>query len=113
MILSEYPSNINSRFYAFNDKPRDNVELTEFISGRIVGYQRNTKKQMEFNCKIKLSVKKELPLFWTWFNDVLGQTAGAFTCSAIGSGTYRFTAVPEPEDTDLQYRVLNLSIQEL
>lgn len=113
MIQSQWPTTVNNRFFAYNEKPKDNVVLSEYISGRVVGYQRNTKKLKTIKCSIKLRIKDELPLFWTWFNDTLGQTAGAFSCAALGNGLYRFTAIPEPANTDLKYRVLTLELEEV
>ena len=112
MVKTEWLENINNKFYAFSDVPKENTITQEYTSGRVVSFQRNTKKVMTFSCKIKLSVDTELPLFWAWFNDVLGQTSGYFKCSAFGTRYYRFVSVPTPEDTDRQYRTLSLEIEE-
>lgn len=112
MILSAWPSSINSKFYAYNSKPKSNTETQEFSSGRVIAWQKNTKKQFLINCKVMLTAE-ELPIFWAWYNDILGQNAGAFSCEALGDKYYRFTETPEPEDTDTQYRVLTLNIEEV
>lgn len=113
MIQVNWNSNVNTKFFAFSDKPKDNVELTEYLSGRTVGYQRNTKKIMTFSCSLSLRVKDELPAFWNWFNDELGQTAGAFYCPALGSKLYRFVSVPSPSDTTRTKRTLTMEIEEV
>lgn len=112
MIITQWPENVNQKFYAFSSEPKDNVKLTEFKSGRTIGYQLNTKKIMIYNCSVRLS-KNELNLFWNWFNDILGQCAGSFTCPALGEKFYRFVSVPKPQDTELQNRVLSLEIEEV
>ena len=67
---------------------------------------------MTYKMKLQLT-KEQLSLFWTWFNDVLGQNANAFTCPAIGSGTYRFVSVPSPDDTNQTKRILSMEIEEV
>lgn len=112
MTITEWPSNINSKFFAYNDKPKENTTITEFMSGRTIGNQINSRNIMTINCSILLS-KTELSSFWNWFNDDLGQLSGAFHCAALGSKNYRFTEIPEPQDTELQYRKLSLSFEEV
>lgn len=112
MTVSQWPSNVNTRFYSGNDKPLENTEEVSFLSGRRVAWQINTKKLMSFKLKLQLT-HTELANFWTWFNDTLGQTAGCFTCSAIGNGYYKFMNIPSPDDTDQTTRVLSMEIQEV
>lgn len=112
MNVVNWPSNIPSKFFSGNDKPKANTETTSFLSGRQVSWKINTKKLMTYKVKLELTHEK-LALFWTWFNDTLGQNANAFTCSALGSGTYRFVSIPDPEDTDQQTRVLSMEIEEV
>lgn len=111
MLTTQWPD-VNQKFFAFNSEPKNNVELTEFKSGRTIGFQKNSKKIMLINCSIKFS-KDELNRFWNWFNDVLGQCAGCFSCPALGNNLYRFVSVPKPQDTELQNRVLTLEIEEV
>lgn len=111
MIISTWP--VNQKFFAFSDQPKSNTQQVENLSGRVVTYQKNTKKIMTFTCSIKLKVKTELPLFWDWYNDTLGQTAGGFTCAALGDGVYHFVSTPNPQNTDTVNRILNLEIEEL
>lgn len=112
MIYSTWPSGVNTKFFSYSSSPKENTETSEFISGRTVSWQKNTKKTNNIECKIMLSVGTELNTFWTWFNDTLGQTAIPFTCSALGSSYYRFTALPNEDDTDQAYKTLTLSIEE-
>ena len=112
MNVYTWPSTVNSKFFSGNDQPKENTETTSFLSGRQVSYQINTKKLMIYKVKLEVT-KTELALFWTWYNDVLGQNANAFTCSALGSATYRFVSVPTPEDTNQQKRVLSMEIEEV
>jgi len=112
MVVSNWPNTINKKFFGFNSKPKENTKLTQFISGRTVAYQANTKKIMTYNFSLSLN-NTELAAFWTWFNDDLGQTAGAFSCDALGSNNYRFVSIPEPQDTDTNNRVLSLEVEEV
>ena len=112
MNVYQWPSEIPSKFFSGNDQPKENTETTSFLSGRQVSWQINTKKLMIHKIKLELS-KTKLAAFWTWYNDVLGQNANAFTCSALGNSTYRFVSVPTPEDTDQQTRVLSMEIEEI
>lgn len=112
MNVYPWPESVNSKFFSGNDRPKENTETVSFLSGRQVSYQINTKKLMTYKLKLKLT-KAELALFWTWYNDVLGQNACAFSCSAIGNSVYRFKSVPEPEDTGQKTRVLSMEIEEV
>lgn len=112
MNVYTWPSTVNTRFFSGNDKPKANTETVSYLSGRQVSYQINTKKLMTFKVKLKVT-KAELALFWTWYNDVLGQNANAFTCTALGNSVYRFVSIPDPEDTDQTTRVLSMEIEEV
>lgn len=112
MNVYEWPETIPSNFYSGNDQPKANTETTTFLSGRQVSWQTNTKKIMTYKLKLQLT-KTQLAAFWTWYNDVLGQNANAFTCAALGSATYRFVSIPAPEDTKQTKRVLSLEIEEV
>ena len=112
MLVYNWPSGVNSKFFSGNDKPIGNTEEVSFLSGRRVAWQINKKKLMSYKLKLELS-HSELTSFWSWFNDTLGQTANAFYCSAIGNGIYKFISIPEPEDTKQTTRVLSMEIQEV
>jgi len=112
MNIHSWPQAVNSKFFSGNNRPKENTETVSFLSGRKVSYQINTKKLMTYKLKLKLT-KTELALFWTWFNDVLGQNANAFSCKSLGNSVYRFVSIPEPEDTDQQNRVLSMEIEEV
>lgn len=111
MMISTWP-NINDKFYSYSAKPKENVVLTENLSGRVVGHKINSKDIMQMSCSIALT-KEETKTFWYWFNNILGQTAGCFTCPAIGSNKYRFLSIPEPQDTDQTMTYLSLDIEEV
>lgn len=112
MNVVAWPQTIPTKFFSGNDQPKANTETTSFLSGRQVSWQINTKKIMTYKMRLKLT-KTQLADFWTWFNDILGQNANAFTCSAIGNGTYRFVSIPSPDDTNQTSRVLTMEIEEV
>lgn len=111
MQICTWPEGVNYKFFSGNSQPESNTEEISYLSGRRVAWQINTKKIMKWKLKLYLT-KTELETFWTWFNDVLGQTANVFTCAGLGSGYYRFTEVPSPEDTGQTTRVLSMVIEE-
>lgn len=113
MTITNWSNSVNTKFFAYNNQPKENSVITENLSGRTVGYNVNTRNVMKIKCSIRLTVRTELPEFWRWYTTDLGGLSGAFTCTALGNKNYRFTSVPSPEDTDLQYRVLNLEIEEV
>lgn len=112
MNVVSWPSDVNQKFFAFKYKPVSNTKSTSFISGRKIAFQINTKNIMEFSCSLRLT-KAELTSFYNWYNNVLGQDSGAFTCEALGENYYRFKDIPDPQDTDQKTKVLSLSIEEV
>ena len=112
MTTVSWPENIPTKFFSGNDKPKENTQTTSFLSGRQVSWRTNTKNLMTYKVRLELT-HAELALFWTWFNDTLGQNANAFTCSALGDSVYKFISVPEPQDTDQRTRVLAMEIEEV
>lgn len=112
MTITEWSENVNSKFFGFNERPKENSKTTEYLSGRVTSYNVNTRSVMSFSCSLQLD-KTELAIFWTWYNDSLGGLAGCFQCSALGNGVYRFSDIPEPQDTNQQFRVLSMNIEEV
>ena len=112
MTVYSWPQNVNSKFFSGNDQPVGNTEEVTYLSGRRVSWQINTKKIMSYKLKLSLT-KTELGYFWTWFNDTIGQKAGAFPCAGLGNGVYRFKSIPSPEDTNQTTRVLSMEIEEV
>lgn len=122
MVVVDWPENVNAKFFAYNEKPKNNIELTEMASGRVVGRKLNTRNIMTFSCSLYLKRKTELKAFWKWYNDTLGGTAGAFRSVALDKAQglssdevryYRFSELPEPQDTNQLYRVISLQIEEV
>lgn len=112
MTITAWPESVNSKFFAFNDKPKENSQITEYLSGRVTGYNHNTRAVMSFSCSLQLT-HTELADFWNWYNDELGALAGVFTCPALGVRHYRFAEIPDPQDTNQQFRVLSMQIEEV
>ena len=112
MTITAWPQGVNTDFFEAKAKPSDNVVTTAFLSGRTIGWQKNTRNIMTLSCSIKLRVGTELAAFWNWYNNDLGGTAGLFTCAALGQGYYRFTDIPDPSDSTRDWRHLNLNIEE-
>lgn len=113
MIYVNWSNLVNKNFFSMSSKPKENTEITEFLSGRSASWKRNSKDIMTYTLKLRLEVGDELNAFWYWFNNQLGQTANAFICDAIGPKLYRFVSIPEPQDTDTNYRTLELEIEEV
>lgn len=114
MTVTAWSSSVNTDFFGYKDKAKDNVVTTTFISGRTASYLRNTKSLKEFSCSLALKVQNgELSAFWDWYNNTLGGTAGFFSCSALGSGTYRFKDIPDPQTTSRSTQILQMNIEEV
>lgn len=111
MIKTQWPTAINQKFYGFNEIAKENVVLSTTLSGRTVGHKANSKSIMQYEFSVKFT-KTELSLFWKWFNDVLGQTVGSFTCDALGEGYFRFTEIPSPQDTKQTSRELTCKVEQ-
>lgn len=113
MNIVNWNSNVNTKFYAYNSVPKENVRESTYASGRVTAILQNTRFVHKITCSLRLKVADELPAFWTWYENTLGGRAGAFTCSALGSSYYRFTSEPSEENTDRLYRELKLEIEEV
>ena len=114
MIIKNWPDGVNTKFYAGKRTAKENVEFTENISGRVVGHKINSKALMKISVSIKMT-KLEQNIFWAWFNDGICQTSGFFYCPALGDDPnqlYRFTSIPESEDTNQKVNEFNLDIEE-
>lgn len=111
--MVSYPTNINSKFFAYNSKPKDNAILDEKMSGRTIGILANTKNTMQISCSIAYRIPDELNIFWHWYQEVLGGLTGVFTCPALGTKMYRFISTPEPSDTNQTLRVLSFNLEEV
>ena len=112
MTITDWSANVNSKFFGFNDKPKENTKKTEYVSGRVTAYNVNTRSVMTFTCSLQLN-KTELEAFWNWFNDDLGGQAGVFRCEGLGNRLYRFSDIPTPQDTNQLFRVLSMNIEEV
>lgn len=114
MTVVEWDStHVNSKFFSFNKKPKDNTKKFSSVNGRVIGYRINTKDLIKISCSLRLNSKTEENHFWNWFTNTLGGCAGYFSCAALGSGIYCFSEVPQPEDTDQAGRTLSLAIEEV
>lgn len=111
MTIYNWSSFVNTRFYNYSHQRADNSIMTEMISGRKVGFQKNTRNVDTLSCSLLLT-QNEDTAFWNWF-DGIGGLAGGFKCSALGSANYRFTEVPSPSNSSQGYITLDLKIEEL
>ena len=111
MTITNWSSEVNTKFYSYSKKPQDNTVVSSFISGRVTGFKRNTRQIMTFSCKLRVT-KAEEDIFWIWV-DQMGACLGAWQCSDLGAGYFRFVSVPSPDDTDQKYTVLNMEIEQV
>lgn len=87
-----------SRFYGRQTGYASNEVSTEYDSGRVMSYQRNTRQLRQFSLTYA-ATKEQAVLFDTWFRETLGGTAGRFTMPSLADDeedtvTYRFTSTP-------------------
>lgn len=114
MIQVNWPSNVNTKFYAGKRSAKENVELSKNLSGRVTGHKINSKDVMQFSVSLTLT-KAEQRIFWNWYNNNLCQTAGYFYCAALDNNSeqlYRFTSKPDVQDTDQRKNEFQLEIEE-
>lgn len=111
MTISNWPETVNTRFFGYQKKPKENAIVSEFVSGRVSGYKKNSFLQFIHSCSLLLT-KEETAEFWEWFEE-MGTTTGAFTCTALGSGYFRFVSIPSPQDTDQMYTTLDMEIEDI
>ena len=87
-----------SKFFGRQTAYADNELYTEYDSGRVMSYQKNTRQLREFTLTYA-ATKEQAVIFDDWFCNTLGGTAGRFTMTSVAEGesdtvTYRFTANP-------------------
>lgn len=111
MTITTWPETVNTRFFAYNKQLKENVVVSEFVSGRVSGYKKNSRPQFTYNCSLMMTKEEEAD-FWAWF-EAMGTTLGAFSCSALGVGYFRFVSVPTPQDTDQTHTTLEMEIEDL
>lgn len=111
MTISTWPEDINNSFFSFQKQPKENTVVSDFSSGRVSGYKKNSRQQFIYTLSVRFS-KEEEALFWEWFEEI-GTILGAFSCSALGTGYFRFVSIPSPQDTDQTHTTLELEIEDL
>lgn len=112
MTYAAWCDSVNTRFFKVSNSYDDNSVSTGYASGRKAVFLKNTRFQKTTKCSLSLSMKNgEYSAFWTWYTDVLGGTAGAFTCPALGSGFFRFKSAPS-ESAGLLRRTIEMEIEE-
>ena len=87
-----------SRFYGRQTGYASNEISTEYDSGRVMSYQRNTRQLRQFSVTYA-ATKAQAVIFDEWFRQTLGGTAGRFTMTSLADDeddtvTYRFTSTP-------------------
>lgn len=112
MIIKSWPQGVNDRFYAFNKTPKDNTQVTEYLSGRVAGRLINSRHLFKISASLRLRVADELPAFWEWYTEELGALSCGFTCPHL-EGKYRFTATPQENDTGRVYRNISVELEEV
>lgn len=75
----------------------DNAIKTEYASGRVVTYAKNTKNKRQYSVSYAASRAQETA-FFNWYENTLGGNAGTFTAPSLrGDGTqqeYRMEGTP-------------------
>lgn len=113
MTYTAWSSSVNTKFFALTNSYSENTNTSEFASGRKAVFLKNTRFIKTTKCSLSLNMKNgEYNAFWTWYTDVLGGTAGVFTCPALGSGFFRFKSAPS-ESTGLLQRKIEMEIEEI
>lgn len=95
--MVNWPSGVNSKFYAKKEVADDNAVTTEYASGRKSVSLKNTRWPRKYSLSLSLDKRTgEDALFWDWYKDELGGLAGVFKCDALGEGrAWRFSKAAE------------------
>ncbi len=112
MTYAAWCDSVNTRFFNVSNSRDENTVSSDYASGRKAVFLKNTRFQKTTKCSLSLGMKNgEYDAFWAWYTDVLGGTAGVFTCPALGSGFYRFKSAPS-ESAGLLQRKIEMEIEE-
>ena len=106
MTYTAWSASVNTKFFALTNSYSENTSTSEFASGRKVTFLKNTRFIKTIKCSLSLGMKNGE------YNDVLGGTAGVFTCPALGRGFFRFKSAPS-ESAGLLQRKIEMEIEEI
>lgn len=113
MTYTQWNKSVNTNFFNYSESYDENAISSEYASGRKTVMLKNTRFTKTIKCSLSVNVKnEEYKNFWTWYKDSLGGLSGAFVCSKLGSGYFRFKSVPS-SSSGLLYRTLELEIEEV
>lgn len=101
-----------AKFYAMSVGYADNEIATEYDSGRVASWQKNTRQLRELSLTYS-ATQTQAAAFDTWFRETLGGTAGRFTMAGLHPNdsedvTYRFTSPPSYSGQNLVDIEINL-----
>ncbi|MCQ2486122.1 MAG: hypothetical protein MJ168_12415 [Clostridia bacterium] len=86
-----------SKLYGVQTGYEDNAIQTEYDSGRVVQYQRNTKNRRRYSVSYAASKAQEV-IFFDWYENTLGGNAGTFTAPSLRGNNqmqeYRLEGTP-------------------
>ena len=116
MTYVEWPYTVNTKFFKGTNKPEENTQTTEYVSGRRVVILRNTRFVFDFKCSLGVTAT-ERNAFWAWFTDTLGGCAGVFHCAALkrtnnSTEYFRFKEIPD-ESEGQKNRVFSFELEEV
>ena len=84
-------------FYGVNIGFEDNAETTNFSSGRVISFQKNSKTLKNYSVSYMAS-KQQAADFVDWYENTLGGNGNTFTITNLKGDNktveYRFTATP-------------------
>lgn len=85
------------KLYGVQTGYEDNAITTEFDSGRVVSYQRNSRNRRKYAVSYAATKAQEAD-FFNWYENELGGNGGTFTAPSLrGDGTqqtYRMNGTP-------------------
>lgn len=114
MDTVEWPEDVLpvTKFFGLQVGYADNEIATEYDSGRVASWQKNTRQLRELSLSYS-ATQEQAAEFDTWFRETLGGTAGRFTMTGLHPNdtetvTYRFTSPPTYSGQNLVDIEMNL-----
>ena len=94
-----------NRLYGVQTGYVDNAIKTEFVSGRVISCQRNSKNKRRYSVSY-CATRAQEQTFFNWYENTLGGNAGTFTAPSLRSdGTtqeYRIEGTPTSSGMNLK-----------
>lgn len=113
MSAVSWPAGVNTDAYGVETGYIDNAKKSEYDSGRVMQYQKNTAVKRKYSVSFRMT-KSEYKLFDTWYKNTLGGNAGSFTFPSFDlDGTMKEYNMTAPTATGQRYKYVQTEFTEV